>query len=473
MPVDTSTIIEAFVVDGAFINRSNPISDFPIESDGAVATLTPKAYSYFDNPAVYLDKRAASSRVTKWVAETSPSIVVDETPYSGFVSTINNLSTPVSNGLFKIVDKLLFNYDDSLSKPDLEAALLADPDIADIYVPDSFSLAASLVEGTYYYSSGTSGNIDVPKFARFSIEVPSGSTTTTYVITLFASVEAWLSGYDISTIVKVVPPLPYSDIYSGSLVSTGSNIFSTANLTATLTYNTTKETLGTVQISGIIPFIAIATDPQANTAPIPFNILYKGRPPTRSEIRAAIRTELLNSGVGNQAGWEIRLPGVFITGRFYIVPLWDQTYTKPDQVLFPSILNITKAVGRVNTILDSTGFGDLTELMDIFPVYYNLMSVGAVPDTTGIVDVQLINELIPDYQNFSPEEDNFEYMNTFTKTFSTQLNQVLALNTTNQTSDDFVVIEENLLTFYSFVVGEFEMCVITKECYNTIMESVQ
>lgn len=473
MPVDTSTIIEAFVVDSAFINRSSPISDFPIESDGAVATLTPKAYSYFNNPAVYQDRRAASSRTVKWVPETSPSIVVDETSYSGFVSTINNLPTPVSSGLFKLVDKLLFNYDDSVSKPDLEASLLADPEIADIYVPDSFSLSASSVEGTYYYSSGTSGNVDIPRFTRFSITVPSGSTTITYVITLFASVESWLSGYDISTIAKVVPPLPYSDIYSGSLTNTGSNIFSTANLSATLAYNTTKETLGTVQVSGITTFIAIAVDPQANTAPIPFNILYKGRTPTRSEIRAAIRDELLNSGVGTEAGWEARLPGVFITGRFYIVPLWDQTYTKPDQVLFPSIINVTTVVGRVNSILDSTGFGDLIEMMDLFPVYYNRMTIGAVPDITGIVDIQLINELIPDYQSFSPEEDNFEYMNSFTKTFATQLNQVLALNTTNQTSDDFVVVEENLLTFYSFVVGKYEMCVITKECYDTIMESVQ
>jgi len=471
--VDTSTIIEAFVVDSAFINRSNPISDFPIENFGAVATLTPKAYSYFDNPAVYKDNRGPSSRVVGWAAETSPSIVVDETSYSGFVSAINNLSTPVSSGLFKLVDRLMFNFNSSETSAEIEADLLADPDIADIYVADSFSVSASLVEGTFYYASGTPGTVDVPKFIKFSIEIPSGSSTTIYVITLFASVEAWLTGYDISTIVKVVPPLPYADIYTASLVSSTANQFSTANLTATLSYNTTKETLGTVSISGITTFVAIAVDAQGNTAPIPFNILFKGKTPTRSQIRTAIRDELLNSGVGTETGWEARLPGVFITGRFYLVPLWDLTYTKPDQVLFPSILNLATITEKTNLILESTGFGDLKDSMDILPVYYNRMTVMAVPDLTGVVDVQLLNEIIPDYQSFSTVEDNFEYMNAFTKSFATQLNTVLTLDTTDTSSDDFVVIEENLLTFYSFVVGKYEMCVVTKTCYATLMESVQ
>lgn len=473
MPVDTSTIIEAFVVDQAFINRANPISDFFIESFGSVATLTPKAFSYFNNPAVYQDRRDPSSRNINWAAETSPSIVVDETSYSGFVSTINNLSVSASSGFFKIVDRLLFNYDPSRSHENLEDILIGDPEISAIYVPNSFLLSATLEEGTFYFSSGLDNTVDVPTFVKFSIQLPSGSTTITYVITLFTSVEAWLTGYDISTIVKVVPPLPYSDIYSGSLISTGSNIFSTANLSATLNYNTTKETLGTVSVSGTIMFIAIAVDVEGNTAPIPFNILYKGRIPTRSEIRAAIRDDLLISGVGNLSGWEARLPGVYISGRFYIVPLWDLTYTKPDQILFPSILDYDLIKEKTNLILESTGFGDLSSYMDVIPVYYNRMTMMAVPDITGVVDIQKLSTLISDYQNYSTDEENFEYMDEFTKTFSSQLNRVLALDSTDQTSDEFIIITENLLTFYSFVVDKYEMCVITKDNYNTIMESVQ
>jgi hypothetical protein len=473
MSVDTSTIIEAFVVDQAFINRANPISDFLIESFGTVATLTPKAFSYFNNPAVYQDRRAPSSRNINWNAETSPSIVVDETSYSGFVTTINNLPSPASSGFFKLVDKLLFNHDISVSREDLEATLIGDPEIAEIYVPDSFVLSTNLVEGTFYFSSGVEDTVDVPAFTKFSIELPSGSTTITYVITLFASTQAWITGYDISTIVKVIPPLPYSDIYSGSLVSTGTNMFSTADLTATLNYNTARETIGTVSISGSAIFIAIAVDSEGNTAPIPFNLLYKGRSPTRAEMRQAIRDELADSGVGTLLGWEVRLPGVYITGRFYLVPLWDLTITKPDQILYPSILDYDLIKLKANNILESTGFGDLSEYMDIVPVYYNRMTVMTAPDITGIIDIAKINTLIPDYQNFSTDEDNFEYMNSFTKEFSRKLNQILSLDNTNTSSDEFIITNENLLTFYSFVVGKYEMCVITKDNYNEIMESVQ
>jgi hypothetical protein len=41
-------------------------------------------------------------------------------------------------------------------------------------------------------------------------------------------------------------------------------------------------------------------------------------------------------------------------------------------------------------------------------------------------------------------------MDEFTKSFSEQLNKILALDSTNQTSDEFIIITENLLTFYCY-----------------------
>lgn len=473
MPTINPNVIEAFLIDNAFLDRSKTINEFLLDEVGRVCALTPKALSYFSKPSAFQDKRDAGSRVVSWFPETTPAMVVDEDTYTGFVDNINNLTSPVSSGFFKLVDRLTFNYDTNQSAEDLESILLGDPEISAIYVPDSFVLSASLIEGTVYLNSGTELTVEVPSFIKFGITITTGSTPETYTITLFTSVEAWLSGYDISTIVKIIPPLPYNQLYSDSLINSEANVFSTAAMTATLSYNTTNALLGNVTVSGITEYVAIVVDLAGSTAAVPFNILYKGRSPTLSEIREAIRTELLTSGSGTAEGWELRIPGVFVAGRFYLIPFWDMTYEKPDQVLFPSVSDYTTMGTKLNQILDSTAFGDLRDQASIVSVYYNRMTLAAVPDLTGIVDIQKLSEIIPDYQNYSPDDENFAYMTELSKAFAEQINQVLALDTTNTTSDDVAILTENLLTFYSFVVGKFEMCVITKLCYNTIMESTQ
>lgn len=473
MPTDHSTIIEAFIADPAFVDQSKPINGIYVDEAGKVAALTPKALSYFNQPAVFEDKRAANTRATNWFAETKPAVFIDKQIYSSFVTTINGLSDPITTGFFKLVDRLLFNYASGTTHAALEEALVNDADIAEIYVPDSFELSSTIVEGDLFYLSGTTGTVNIPAFTKFSLTLPTGSGTTTYVITLFASVDAWLAGYDVSTIAKVVPPLTYERLYNASLINAVDNIFSTATLTATLSYNTTQSLLGNVSVSGITEYNAVLVDGSGNTASVPFNIIYKGRSPTLSEIREAIRNELLASGIGTAAGWEARIPGVFVAGRFYIVPYWDMSYTKPDQVIFPSIMDYQTLGTKVNKILESTGFGDIAEYTDILPVYYNKMTAAAVPDLTGVVDIQHLSAVIPDYQSYSPDEENFVYMTEDTREFAQQLNSILAIDSGAQAPGVFIPITENLISFYSFVVGKYEICVVTKLCYTTIMESTQ
>lgn len=473
MAIDHDTVIEAFVVDRGFIDHSKLINEILTDETGQVAALTPKALSYFNAVSIFNDKRDPSTRVLNWSADTTPSIVCDEDIYSNFVSVTNEQSDINAGAIFKIVDYLLFNYDGTKTAQNREDDLLNDGDIADIYVPGSFEISNTLVEGTIYRTSGTTELVNVPAFTKFSITLPTGATTKTFVITVFASVDAWLTGYDISSIVKVIPPLPYSQIYESSITSSVDNIFSIGFLSANLSYNTTNATIGTVQVSGITSYLAVITDSAGNSASIPFNVLYKGRSPTLTEIRNAIRDDLLVSGVGTEAGWEARIPGVFVAGRFYIIPYWDLFYTKPNQKIFPSLVDYLTLGEKANRIMDSTGFGDIREHTEVFPVYYNRMTMAAVPDLTGLVDIQKLSSVIPDYQSYAPQDENFAYMDAKTQNFANQLNQILAIDTGAQNSSGiYTPVSENLLTFYSFVVEKYEVCVITKLCYTTIMESV-
>lgn len=468
----TSTPVEGFVIDQAFVDQTKAINGILLDNSVNIGSLTQKALSYFNTPDIFPDTRTASTRVVNWVASTQPKVVIDSTSFSDFVTTINALSSPITVGLFKLIDRLAFKYNSATAHSVIETYLTTDTDVSPIYVAGSFEIATRVLTDTVYLSPGITNSVSVPAFIRFSITVPSGSTTKQYDLTLFLASDEFITGYSESTIAAIVPPLPYSTIYSSSLVSTTDNVFSTGSLSANLSYNTSKVILGTTPVSGMVEYSVILTDLASNTVPIPFNILYKGREPTGLEIRTAIKNAVLNSGIGDEAGWRARIPGLFVLGRFYIIPFWDKTYTKPNQILYPSIHDIATLISVPNTILQSLGHGDVSSYTDIFTAYFQKMTLAAVPDLSGTLTISHLNTLIPDYQDYSSVEDNYVYMNTTTKNFSQNVNNILSLIVNNGTSSQYHITNENVLSFYSFTLGEYEMCVITKLCYDTIMESV-
>jgi hypothetical protein len=468
----TGINVEGFVIDSAFVDQSKAINGILVDDSVNVASLTQKALKYFNVPEVFADTRLPNTRDVNWVATTNPKIVVDQTSFGDFITTVNALGTPITQGLFKIVDKLIFKYNSAVSHATLETFLTTDVATSGIYIPGTFQVATRILTDTVYLSPGITSSVQVPVFVRFSIVVPSGSTTKQYDLTLFVAADEFITGYSESTIVAVVPPLSYNTIYSASLVAAVDNVFATGVMSANLSYNTSHVVLGNTTVSGMVEYNVILTDASTNTVAIPFNILYKGRSPSGIEIRTAVRNAVLASGIGDQTGWKSRIPGLFVLGRFYIIPLWDKTYTKPDQVLFPNITKFSDMNSKTNEILQSLAYGDVSSYIDVFSAYYNKMLLTAVPDMSGALSVYHLSQIIPDYQDFSPTEDNYSYMNTVTKNFSSAVNTILALETNNQTSTSYYTTTENLLTFYSFTVGEYEMCVITKLCYDTIMESV-
>ena len=465
-----SITIEGFVTDNAFINQSHLINNILTDDGVKVGALTTKALSYFSKPSIFADSRLPTDRHVNWVAQSSPKMIIDQDSFGTFVTTVNNLPTSTPVGFFKLIDKLLFNYNSTVTHAALEAALIADTDIASIYVPGSFSLSSIILSDTIYPTSTTSASISVPASVTFSVELASGSTTSVFVLKLFTSVDAWLAEYNISNIVKVIPSLPYTSIYNSSLINTTDNIFSTATLTATLSFTTTQVLIGNISVSGIVEYRAILTD-GVNSAAIPFNILFKGRPPTLFEIRSAIKAEILGSGVGNAAGWKARIPGVFVDGRFYIIPFWDKTYTKPDQIVFPNIGQYLSYGAKTNQIVSSLGYGDISQNMDLFSVYYNHMTASVIPDLSGTVAIHHLTELIPDYQSYSTNDEQFAYMLPLSQLFSSTLNTILTVDSGAMTSSVYVPNTEGSLSFYSFTLGSYEICVITKLCYNTILGS--
>ena len=468
MPANAQQIpVEGFISDLAFVNRNSHINGILDSTTSMVGSLNPKALSYFNTPSELIDTRPPASRTVGWSATTSSKLTVDSTSYGNFVTTINNLGTSISTGFFKIVDALMFDSSANRTQAQLEAFITADPDMSAIYTPGTLSVSTNVIQAPVY---GTSvSTVPVPSFIGFTISVLSGSTVESYAFTLFTSVSAFLTGYTPSTIVSVVFPLTFVQMYEDPLLTSTGNIFSTSSATSSLAFNTTQALLGTIQVSGMIEFIMTLTDSSANTAPIPINILYKGNTPTQQEIRLAIQAKLNASGVGTVSGWQARVPGIYVSGRFYIIPLWSDTLTKADEIIYPSIQPITNFTNVTNKILSSLGLGDLTSNTDVFPTFFNKMYVTAVPDLSGATTPTHLSLVLPDYQDYNTQDANFGYMTLNSQAFANNLNAILALDYSNASSSAYTAANENDLTFYSFAVDNYEMCVITRTCYNAIM----
>lgn len=470
MPAQSITVpVEAFIVEDAFSNRTNTINGLPEYSPGLLGSLDSRGMSYFNIRSEYNDRRAPNTRDVNWTATSSPKFMVDQASFSSFVNTINGLSSNINLGFFKIIDRLLFKYSSSATLSQIETYLTTDEDTSEIYIPDSFSISTQILTGTLYNISGTP-TVPVPTFARFTIAILSGSTIINYDIKIYVGLAAFLTNYSISTITAVIPPLSYDDLYSDSLIIQNNNIFTTANLTASLSYNTTKPLLDNITITGMSHFNAVLRDNFGNSTTIPFNILYKGQKPTQENMRDAIRAAVLGSNIGNEAGWKLRIPSLFILGRYYIIPLWDKTYTKPDQLIYPNIFKLSDLKFVGNKVLETLGEGDISPNLELLSLYYNKIAAISLPDPHGGDPVPPLITIFPDYQDYSTSEENFQYMESSTRLFAQTLNTLIAdelnNNPTLQTPS-----EEGVLLFYTFEVAEYEMCVITKDNYLALMES--
>lgn len=462
-------VIEAFLTDLAFINRTQNINNLFAIGTGQVAQLNQKVLSYFNTPANLQDGRAVNTRDINWTATTSPQLIIDKNVFETFITNFNNAGTFGPQGFFELLDYLLFKYNPNQTNSTRENYLLADSDIAALYVPGTFTLSSTILTDTVYLSGNTTRSINVPSYVTFDINIPTGQTSTRYSLKIYTSIDAFLTSYNQSTIVSVIPPLPYDRLYNASLIGTIDNIFSTATLTTNLAFSTQQAVIGQIAISGIITYQVAITD-GTNSLKIPFNLLYKGRAPTAFQIRMAIKNALLTSGIGTEVGWRASTPGLFVEGRFYIIPLWNQTYQKPDQIIFPNILPVTSYINLSNEILASLGYGDATNSIDAFQVYYNRMLATAVPDLSGNINAVKLSTLIPDYQSFSTIDEQFVYMANFTQNFARELNTILAVDSGAISNSFYTPITEGILSFYNFTVGAYEFCVITKDTYELVLE---
>ena len=203
---------------------------------------------------------------------------------------------------------------------------------------------------------------------------------------------------------------------------------------------------------------------------------YKGKPPTVSQIRDAIRSDIVTSGVGTQAQWQTRTPGLYIIGRFYLFPLWDKTVTKSTTVLNQAIIE-NRDISAINkTAMAAEGLSVDIATESQFQSGYDGLVILVVPDAsyvpmdTSLVWSAYLTDYFPDFQSCTSTDPIYALLDQNTQAFIMRLNTILAKASGATSTDTTATTVENQLIYYSITIGEIELCVVTKACYLALLK---
>lgn len=468
-PMNTTMPVSLFLYDAAFTSRTG--ASHPLLTGGGICKPSMTGLSYFSKPIDITSPMVPSNRTVGWTPETVPALIVDDASYDDFVQDAAAMGDDVRMTLFRVLDLIFFN---GKSIADLETALTGSAPFNTVYVPGTLFTTAAQKSATYY-TSALNGSIQVYPYVSFSLQLPypSAAKPTQYDFTVFADDATWIAKYTKSIIESVTPNMPYQDLLTANLTTSTVNEFTLAKSISDLTFSTLGAALNSSPTSGYVIYHSTVIDPDnaTNFVTIPFGLSYRGAAPTIMEMRSAVRSAVLASGVGTPAEWQARLPDLFIQQRFFIVPMWDQTVSQSDRILYSGIskpASVTKTLGYL--MADQT-HAQIQDNLELFPVFYNNMVMASLPDTTAPVVGELLAQF-PSYQDYATSSSTFQYMANDAKTFARSLNTLLATAAGGTSVDPTLVSSTDQgLTYFSFTLNEVEYCVVTKDCYTSILKS--
>lgn len=463
-----STPVYAFVWDRSFINPENDFTS--LLDKGGIGRLTQNGLSFFNELEVLKDTRTASERDISFVTNYTSSLMVDNFFFSTFTSDVDNLTSEQIGYIFAIIDAVFFKT--PITQSDVETYLTTTTGLKSLYVAQSLSYSIDEVTDTVYPTDNTTGtSFTTYPSATLTLSLPTGTTTTEYQITFFIQNAYWIANYPESNILGVSPPLSYSDLLNLPLNTTNSNILATATNTVDLNYTTLSPDLGSESVSGYLKFNVRVID-QANNVTViaPFLIVYKGNTPNIPQIRNAIKKAVVNSGVGTIPEWKARIPELFILATIYLIPLYDVVTQLPNQNLYPSLVDISTAINRTDIVAPTLGLSYISDNLEIVSANYEgimMCSIG-LPLENGSPPQTLL-EMNPTYQNTGSQDPVFQNMADVTQQFCLMLSECLAVAFGNTTSTTYFPQTSDKLTYVSFESQQYEYCVITKECYQTLL----
>lgn len=468
-----SSVIYAYLCDPAFTNQNTPLPNF-LNDNINIGNISQVGLSYFLDVSVLSDKRDPSTRNVS-IPHTKNGYLLLDGEYDTSSSTlISSIPQSTIDALFKLTDTVFFNQSTTASTKDVDNVLISDNQISSIYVPGSLKLPETQVNGTYYDTTGKSQPFTTWSYLICDLKLPSGSTSVTQTFHIFCEDSSWKKNYPNSTIMSVTPPMEFSDLLSLPLNTAQANELAIATNTMNLAMKNFSGPQSRETATGGLVFSLKAKGPNGLWEVLtPWGILYKGQTPSVTQIRKYIRNTVENSGVGTPDQWKARFPDLYIVGRYYLIPFWDNTYSMSDSTIYRGIVKDSDLINKIENLFPSLDQKFITNNVEYLMSPYDLISIGAVFDPQSLQQLPSLKDLHPTYRSVDSDDSSFSYMGKDTQLFSANLIQCLSIFSGASKNPLYIVTHENGLEYIAYSINEIEYVVISPNCYNTAQRSFQ
>lgn len=386
----------AFVSDVALINRTGFIEKAQ-NTDTLVGYFDDNMANYFNNPATVKDPRGTRLSIDGRVARLGMAIHFDYINESN-PFPFNSMLDAELQQLFNILEYTAIAQ--GKTETEIHDALVAGGSIYGVYAgsegDQQITITNARVTSTLTTTTNTTvSGLTIPVWMQVVVTVGG----VDYTIKAWFGRDSFLADYPYCEITKVVFPVAIDYMVDPS----GLNVYQALQNSSSWTADMLDDEVTNKDHSGVVPYeeTFYSGTPKVNVGNLTFTVFYKGRTPTTAEVQEKIRVALVSAGEANdpqitQEVWETIFPGLYVSGKFYIFPLWENTREADSEL--SGVIPLSYPLTVISTILSDRISSTLNAQAEIVMLNNTQVLLIAVPGPNNAGGADSITDLYPDYQ---------------------------------------------------------------------------
>lgn len=452
-------VIYGFVSDKLFWNKK--LVDFNKEVASPVGFIDDVTINYFHQIGYLRDNRDSRIDSGGTVQTGAISVFFDSSKLET-TNPFKDITAEHAATLMNIVEKCYITQ--NRTEVELNQELLEDI-YKPLFVSGSARRASSYITIT---PPNTTAELKIYDYIEFEIVIDDNHTK----FKLWLNLDKFKKDYPLTTIVNVIPPCKEEYLLNPSLVT--SDILSIVE-SGEFIFSRTHSSAAGIDYTGMLSYKTKWVISSQSTPEIRFGIMYQGAVPSSLEAREAIRNYLNSTGLAPETTWESKLPDLYITAQFFLIPLWGNKVAKANNkygYIYPAITNYSKIQDEAQRILPDMELDWLSDNTELLLNPFNPILLVSVPDPLNKLGYTSTLKLMDTYQAFGPDDINYQYQEYNAKDFSRKLGNVMSILYGNVISGSGVFATN---TFYgrrylSFSSDKVEYHVLYSEDYDKVVE---
>lgn len=454
----SNTTVYGFLSDSGFhLSTGLDLSD---SSDQGFGYLHGEASNYLVNKGALHDTRSSRLQILENYAPTGHMDILFDQNRVDLVQ-LQALAEEDIQHIFNILERCMLAQ--QYSDLNIEN-MLTTTSIYTGYVANSHAHDPNVTTVSLSNIQGLRKNVELHDYISFDYN--NGTVDITFHIWLKLS--AFTVDYPYTTITRVIPPYAPDLLLDGTAVLQATNLDVLSRGSEYIFDQTHTELAGRDQ-NGVYKFSLKYVLSATTSRNISFALAYCGpKVPTSLDCRAAIKDYIKTTTNVSDDNLKEIFPELYISARFFIVPLWDIYSQLSDRDVYNSTMKIAEITSRAAKVFKNREPGFVERYMELLLNSQNKMWSMCLPDALNTTHMSII-EQHPTYVDYSTQNVGWKYMTAATQEFAGKLIRCMAVLRGESTSSEFITAQESDATYLTFTSGDSEYFVMTRDSYLALV----